>query len=271
VIDLSMPDHVYHARPELSSTGARKILDSPARFRAWADTPQPPKQAFDLGTAAHAKILGVGAPVVIYPEEHLTPSGNVSTKAATVEWEADQRAQGVTPISLADAARVDAMAEAVLADDDARLILERVAGREVTIIQEIDGVPVRARFDLYGDGEAADLKTSRNASPNAFNRSISTFGYHLQRRWYEDAHAAETGHRLTAFPLIVVESAAPHLVGVYDLDVMYLDKAAEDCRKARLRYRECVETGRWPGYGRRTLTAPPWVIYEDEDEEIRVS
>jgi hypothetical protein len=270
VIVHDMSDAEYHSRSELSSTGARRLLDSPARFRYWADHPQPTKAAFDLGTAVHAKILGVGAPIVLYPEEHLTPSGNVSTKAATVAWEAEQRAQGVTPIGRADAARVDAMAEAVLADDEARPILERVTGREVTIIQEIDGVPVRARFDIYGDGEAADLKTGRNASPQAFNRSVSTFGYHLQRRWYDDTHAAETGSRLTAFPLIVVESAPPHLVGVYDLDLMYHDKAGEDCQKARRRYRECVERGRWPGYGRATLTAPPWVVYDDETEEIQV-
>ena len=265
-----MPDEVYHSRPELSSTGARRLLDSPARFRYWADHPQPPKAAFDLGHAAHAKILGVGAPIVIYPDEHLTPSGNVSTKAATVEWEREQRAQGVTPISRADAARVDAMAEAVLADDEARTILERVAGREVTIIQEVEGVPVRARFDVYGDGEAADLKTTRNASPDGFGRSVASYGYHIQNRWYDDAHQAETGGRLESFKFIVVESTAPHLVGVYDLDVMYDDKAGERCQKARHLYRECAATGRWPGYGARTLTAPPWVVYEDEDGEIQI-
>lgn len=265
-----MPDIEYHTRRELSSTGARRLLDSPARFRYWADRSQPPRQVFDLGHAAHAKILGTGVNIIEYPPEHLTPSGNVSTKAATVEWEAEQRAAGLTPITQHDARRVDAMAEAVLRDPDARQVLERVTGREVTIIQEVDGVPVRARFDLYGDGEAADLKTARDASPRAFNRSVSTWGYHLQCRWYDDTHLAETGHRLAAFPLIVVESSPPHLVGVYDLDLMYDEKAGDMCRKARRIFRECTETGVWPAYGRTTLTAPPWVVYEDEDEEIRV-
>lgn len=257
----------YHERRELSSTGVRRILDSPGRFRYWEDHPQPPKAAFDLGSAAHAKILGVGAGTVEYPPEHLTPSGNASTKAATVEWEKEQRAAGLIPISAGDARRVDAMAEAVLAEPEARVILERIAGREVTIIQEIDGVPVRARFDLYGDGEAADLKTTRDASPR-FNKSVASFGYHLQRRWYDDAHFAETGERLNSFPLIVVESAAPYAVGVYDLDVMYHETAGEKCEKARRLYRECVATGVWPWYGRRTLTAPAWVVIEEEEEEF---
>lgn len=268
MISYDMSDTEYHSRSELSSTGARRLLDSPARFRYWEDHPQPAKAVFDLGSAAHTKILGVGANTVIYPPEHLTPSGNVSTKAATVEWEREQRGAGFIPISAGDARRVDAMAEAVLADPAARPILERLKGREVTIITNVEGVPVRSRFDIYGDGEAADLKTGRDASPSGFNRAVGGHGYHIQRRWYDDAHYAETGQRLSAFPLIVVESSPPHLVGVYDLDFMYDDKAAERCDKARRIYRQCVETNTWPAYGRQTLMAPPWVVYEDEEEEI---
>lgn len=265
MIDYGMSDTAYHQRKELSSTGARRLLDSPARFRYYEDHPQPHKAAFDLGTAAHTKILGVGANTIVYPPEHLTPSGNVSTSKGTKAWEDEQRAAGLIPITAQDARRVDAMAEAVLAEPEARVILERVTGREVTIIQEIDGVPVRARFDMLGDGEAADLKTGRDASPR-FNKSVASFGYHLQRRWYDDAYYAETGERLRDFPLIVVESAEPHAVGVYDLDFNYHDVAGEKCEQARRIYRQCVESGEWPWYGRRTLPAPVWVLVEDQEE-----
>lgn len=271
MIDYTMSDASYHARSELSSTGARRILDSPARFRYWADHPEKPKAAFDVGSAAHAKILGVGAGVILYPDEHLTPSGNVSTKAATVEWEQEQRAHGLIPIGRSDAHRIDAMAEAVLADPSARRILETITGREVTIITEVDGVPIRVRFDLYGNGSGADLKTGRDASPKGFTRSVGTFGYHLQARWYEDGHEAETGRPLDEpFKFIVVESAAPHLVGVYDLDWAWRDVAAEKTKRARDIYRRCIETGEWPGYGTATLIAPAYIVMEGEDEEIKI-
>lgn len=259
----------YHQRKELSSTGARRLLDSPARFRYWEDNPQPPKAAFDVGTAAHTKILGTGSTVVVYPPEHLTASGNVSTKAATVEWADEQRAAGLIPIGATDARRVDAMAEAVLADRDARGILETITGREVSIIQEVEGVPVRARFDLYDGARGADLKTTRDASPRAFNRSIGNLGYHIQSAWYDDAHRAETGRPLQSFEFIVIESAPPHLVGVYRLDVMWQDVAAGMTQKARALYRECTESGVWPAYGAQTLTAPTWAVF-DADEETGV-
>lgn len=270
MITADMSEHDYHARPEISSTGARLLLDSPARFRYWQDHPQPPKAAFDLGSAAHSKILGVGADIVLYPDEHLTPSGAVSTKAATVEWEQEQRAAGLIPIGRRDADRVDAMAEAVLADRDARAVLERITGREVSIIAEVDGVPVRARFDLYDGAEGADLKTARDASPKGFNRSVGAYGYQIQQRWYMDAHKAETGRPLQRFTFIVVESAPPHLVGVYDLDFMWDEIAGERTKLARDLYKRCVETGTWPGYGAVTLTPPTWAVYENEEEGITV-
>src|SRR5690606_8673255 len=170
----------------------------------------------------------------------------------------------------AQAAQVDGMAEAVLADLDARAVLEGIAGREVSIITEVEGVPVRARFDLYDGVDAADLKSSRDASPKGFNRSVGSYGYHVQKRWYDDAHTAETGNPLRSFKFIAVESTAPYLVGVYDLDVMWDDVAAGATQKARSLYRECAETGVWPGYGAQTLTAPTWAVFDADAEEMRV-
>lgn len=263
-----MPESEYHSRKELSSTGARRLLDSPARFRYWEDHPQPHKAVFDLGTAAHTKILGVGASTVVYPVEHLTPSGNVSTSKATVAWVEEQRAAGLLPITASDARKVDRMAEAVLAEPEARQILERIVGREVTIVQEIDGVPVRARFDLYDGHRAADLKTTRDASPRAFNRSIGSYGYHVQQQWYDEAHKAETGGYLEGFTFVVVESAPPHLVGVYEIDFVWAELGSNAAKKARGLFRECTESGVWPGYGAATLTAPTWAVFEGEEEEI---
>ena len=270
MIDHHMTDTAYHARSELSSTGARRILDSPARYRYWANHPQPTKASFDLGHAAHAKILGVGAGIIVYPAEHLTPSGNVSTKKETVAWEQEQRALGLVPIGRSDARRVDAMAEAVLADPDARVILERALGREVTIITNVDGVPVRARFDVYDGTRAADLKTATDASPKGFNTSVGRYGYHIQEAWYGDAHHAETGTFLQDFKFIVVETRAPYLVGVYDLDFMWEDIAKTRTKQARETWLRCTETGVWPGYTPMTLTPPTWAVYENEEEEIQV-
>jgi exodeoxyribonuclease VIII len=269
-IVLDLPETEYHSHPALSSTGARLLLDSPARFRYAQSHPQPHKDAFDLGTAVHTKVLGVGSNVITYPEEHLTPSGAVSTKAATVAWAEEQRANGFVVIGRTQASQVDGMAEAVLALPEARAVLESVVGREVSIFADIDGVSIRARFDIYDGHNAADLKTARDASPKGFNTSVGRYGYHVQDQWYREAHTAVTVTELESFKFVVVENTAPYLVAVYDLDWMWEDIAKERTKRARELYRQCTDTDTWPGYQSVTLTPPTWAVFENEEEEIRV-
>jgi exodeoxyribonuclease VIII len=264
-----MSDVEYHARPELSSTGARRILDSPARFQ-WEQTHRVESVAFDVGHAAHAKILGKGPRVIPIPDEHLTPSGNVSTKAATGLWLEEQRAAGLVPISPADARRVDAMAEAVLRHRGARALLEQPDARAEVSAFATDpetGVQCRARFDLLAS-ITTDLKTTRgSASAIGFGRDAAQHGYPIQEAHYLDVAEWITGVR-PPMRFIVVEKAAPHLPAVHELDEVTRLVARDLAAKARRTYAECMATGQWPGYGNDALTPyiPAWWINQADDE-----
>lgn len=259
-----LSDARYHAHPALSSTGARLILESPARFR-WAQDHKRQSRAFDVGHAVHAKVLGVGATVEVLDFD------DFRTKAAREARDAAYAA-GLTPMLAKDMAPIDGMSEAVLAHTQARAILEEIAGREVSIFAEIDGVPTRARFDIYGNGRGSDLKTAVDASPKGFTRAVHTYGLHIQEAWYRAAHKAVTGTELDTFHFLVVEKTPPYLVGVYDLDVMWHDIGAEKAATARERWLQCTEAGVWPGYESQTLTCPTYVVFEHETEfeEIEV-
>lgn len=269
-----MPDVEYHARPELSSTGARRILDSPARFR-WEQQHRVESTAFDIGHTVHAKVLGVGPRVVEIPDEHLTPSGNVSTKAATVAWMTEQRAAGLVPIGPADAARIDGMVESVLAHAGARRILEQPdADAEVSAFatDPETGVECRARFDLLAT-TAADLKTTTgSASTVGFGRDAAKYGYPIQEAHYLDVLEWITGER-RPLVFVVVEKKPPYLVAVHHLDEGTRLVARELASRARATYAECLATDTWPGYGTDTLITqiPAWWLYQaDEDQEDMV-
>lgn len=279
---VGMSDTEYHSNPGLSSTGVRLLLPefkgSPKKFQ-WAQTHRRDSRAFDVGHAAHARILGVGAGVIAYPDEHLTPSGNVSTKAATVAWEDEQRAAGLTPVSPADIAAVEGMAEAVLAHPTAAPLLEVAVLREVSVFADVDGVPSRARFDALSDGTgrvvAVDLKTAYDATPNGFTRSITKYGYDVQQAHYEAVCEAATGNPIDTFTFIVVEKQPPYEVGVFTIEPFWVDMGRAKVKRARDLFRECTESGVWPGYDPEPveLTAPAWVTIEHEmayESEIRV-
>lgn len=270
MIEYDLPDELYHRRPELSSTGARSLLPafkgSPAKYM-W-DRTHPPmgKRSYDFGHAIHERVLGVGSEVVEYPLEHQTPSGNPSTKKATVEWEEEQRKNGLVPLAPADARKIKGVIEAVLANPDARKILE-LPHRETSIFNTSpEGVPVRARFDIYGDTAAADLKTTTDASPRGFSRHVVEYGYFVQEAWYRDVHKFETGEDLDSFKFLAVETSGPYQVAVHELDVIYRDIGTKLAREARDVWQRCMDTGEWPGIEGELLAPPNWLVYEHEDE-----
>lgn len=269
-IHYDMSDAEYHARPELSSTGARLLLGSPAKFKYRMDNPQRGKRDFDIGHAAHAKVLGVGSGVIEYPAEHLTLSGNVSTKAATVAWAEEQRAGGLIPVSPADIGAVNAMAESILAHRKARELFEAGGHRELSVFADVEGVRSRARLDALVELEGltgVDLKTTRKtANSEGFARESSDLGYFVQEAWYRQTLAAE-GIQLSRFVFVVVEKTPPYLVGVNEHDVIFRSMGDAAAGQARERYRRGVEHGDWPGYSEQIeLAAPPaWMamLYDD--------
>lgn len=264
----NMPDNEYHSRPELSSTEARLLLQSPAKYRWRKDNPplidDSPK--FDIGKAVHAKVLGQGADVVVVNAD------DWRTKAAR-EAREDARAQGKAPLLTREFEAVNTMAESVLAHPTARALLSQPGDSEVSLFANVDGVPCRARFDFLPRPAgrrivAADLKTTTDASPAAFEKSVATYGYDTQAAWYLDLHAAITGDDTAAFTFVAIEKEPPYLVAVYQLPTQWLEMGATKTIHARKLWTECTSTGVWPGYANevRLLIPPTWAVYQHEEK-----
>jgi hypothetical protein len=275
-IHLNIPDREYFQLPGLSSTGIKHLLRSPAHYKH-SLTHRVEKQAFDVGHAAHAKILGVGMGVIAYPDEHLTPSGNVSTKATTVAWASEQRAAGLVPVAPDQIRAADAMAESVLAHPEARPLFED-GNPEASLIWDDPetGVRCRGRADYlqerngHSRGVAVDLKTTRNADPREFARTAVNFGYGEQAVHYSNGLEVLAGDP-PPFLHVLVESEAPHLVSVVELDAVFQFIAAQRVRRAIDTYAQCVATDTWPGFAPIVHPVSPPIWYGDETEEVELT
>lgn len=262
-IHYGIPDEDYRQIPGLSSTGIKEMLKSPAHYQ-WARTHRRERIAFDVGHAAHAKILGVGLGVIVYPDEHLTPSGNVSEKAATKEWAEEQRAAGLVPVSPGQIASVDAMAEAVARHPLAGKLIGSGDGKpEVSLLWDDPhtGVRCKGRIDYLRDEPVAvDLKTCRSADPRRFGSPAASYGYAEQAVHYSNGVKATRGDTELEFYQVLVETDAPHFVSVVELDPTFLMLAEIRVRRAIDTYAECVATGEWPAYpaGINTVAPPAW-------------
>lgn len=281
-----LEESLYHRQPGLSSTGAKKILKSPAHYRHYVEHPEEPKDAFDVGSAVHSKVLGVGAQIAVYPDGNgperfeydgtemdnvLASNGAISTKAAKA-FEADARDRGLIPVKRVTARVVNLMAESVLTDPVARKLLE-TGDPEVSMFatDPETGIAERGRIDWL-NGRALDLKTTAgDSSETDFAIQAFRFGYDVQLAWYEHLYHLITGEPLP-YLFVVVEAHPPYLTNVHRLGDDELLMARRRAREARERYARCLETGEWPGYKNRSggpigiLQAPVWNVNQYLDE-----
>lgn len=262
-----MSDAEYHSHAALSSTEARLLLESPAKYRWRKDNPplidDSPK--FDIGKAVHAKVLGAGAEVVIVDAD------DWRTKAAR-EAREDARAAGKAPLLTREFEAVNAMAEAVLAHPTARALLSQPGESEVSVFADVEGAPTRARFDFLPNRDnrrtvAVDLKTTVDASLREFEKSVARYQYDVQAAWYTDTYEAATGDTGSAFVFIAVEKGPPFLTAVYQLPLQWAEMGSVKAKRARQLFNACTLSNHWPGYPEEVqlLTPPTWTVYEFEE------
>lgn len=251
-------DDQYHAdKVSLSSTGARKILDCPARFKWEIDNPPKSTAVFDFGKLVHRVILGEGAPIQIVEAD------NWLTKAAKAERDS-AREDGAIPVLRSEYDTAQAMRESVMAHrESAELFSEGIAERSGWFSDEPTGTTLRFRPDWLtihnGRPTCVDLKTTANAKEDDLIRSIVRYGYHAQADFYLRGLAAH-GIEDARFVFVFVEKSAPYCVDARDLDEVALTEGAYINRRAIDLFHECTTTGIWPAYGDqiRTISLPPW-------------
>ena len=256
-----VPEAEYHScRESLSVSGAKTLLKAPALFKHQLDNPIH-RDVFDFGTAAHALVLGVGLENV-----YVTPLNEFRAKEARAEKAAAQ-AEGLAVVTPEDWLKVCDMADVLSTHDTAmRLLSEGRAEVSAYALDEPTGVMRRGRFDWLGPTILTDYKSTRSADPQSFAADVAKFGYHMQAAWYLDL-AADLGHPAEAFAFLTQEKEAPYLVEVYDLDEPAIHRGRELNRRALERFRDCTESGLWPGYTGRafsTLSLPKWAHYDNE-------
>lgn len=264
-----LPEAEYHGvKTELSATGAKLILEEagPAKYKHQIiDGHREHKDSFDLGSAVHAKVLGVGWGI-----EELDFKDFRTKAAQTARDEA--REAGLIPMLKHDLAEVNACAESVLAHPMAGALLGLEGAPEVSVFaRDPDtGVELRCRFDKRPAEHTAvlDLKsTGTDASARGFAKTAAKFKYNVQEAHYLHTNWLATGEE-RRMVFIVVETTAPYLVAVHQLDNDFLEAGRVEARRAREIFAECMETGKWPGYAENIglLSMPNWAFWEHNEE-----
>jgi hypothetical protein len=188
------------------------------------------------------------------------------TKAGKESYAAfEAAAAGKTVITADDAEVVMAMGRSIMRHPGAAMLLG-LPGKAETTHMWTDanyGVECKCRPDwLTDDGSImVDLKTTRDASPRGFMRSIADYRYHVQAGWYLNGVEQATGKRPDQFIFICVESTAPYAVAVYAADEVMTDRGYEQAMKDLGKLAVCRAADNWPSYSDQieTISLPGWM------------
>jgi hypothetical protein len=139
------------------------------------------------------------------------------------------------------------------------------------------GVLCKGRMDRHSPdlagGAIVDLKTTKDASPLAFERAIFSYGYHRQAAMYLGG-AKALGIAARHYVIIAVESAPPHGVGIYRLTEGAVQGGADQLRPLLALYARLQDIPRaeWWGYPDevRDISLPAYA-WGQLDEQVEVA
>ena len=264
-----MNNNDYHAHPAISKSHLDQVAKSPLHY--WARYLDPnrvvpePTPAMAIGSAVHTHVLELDQWDARYVS---APDGiDRRTKAGKAEWEAfTTAATGRTVLPKADADLVMRMAHSVFSHPAAAMLLALPGKAETTHMwtDAATGLECKCRPDWLTDDcrLLVDLKTTEDASPRGFSRSIVQWRYFLQASWYLDGVEQSTGTRPEQFIFITVEKRAPFACAVYAADAEMIAAGAQTAARNLELLAICKAADTWPGYSDQIepISLPGWMM-----------
>lgn len=219
--------HNDHSR--VSRSGVMRLLKSPAHYQAYINEPHKDTDAMRFGRVYDAYLLENKTPEVCPFDSFRTAEAREWRDTHTDYVRGDE-------MDVLNAMR-DAMPAEIFVGGSAQV--------PVFWTDEITGVECKALPDYLRGNTCLDLKTTDDATPGAFARSVRKYGYDIQAAMYLDG-CASMG--VTEFIFVVQEKSAPYAVRQFKLSKETIELARMRYRDALAVYAECKESGEWFAY-----------------------
>lgn len=256
-----IPIGEYHRHGSVSKSQLDHFAKSPAHYLASLTTQRKETAAMRIGTLFHG--------LVLEPERvkiAVAPVCDKRTKDGKATWEAFCLENvGAEIVTAEEGEMLTGMVASVRAHPAASVLLAGpgIAEGSAWWTDEQSGELCRCRPDFYReDGIIVDLKSTEDASPEAFAKSIAKYGYHRQNAMYVDGVEAATGDYIKGFVFVVTEKSAPYCTAVYQLDMQGIEAGRIEYTRLLLDLADCKQSGKFPGYSERIefLSLPNWAL-----------
>lgn len=236
---------------------------SPAHLKAWMDGYRHAEtDAQRMGIWFHRAIF---EPDTMKDAFHVKPEGmNFTTKDGRAWKEAHQD----RPIlSTAEYNEIESVSRSVNQHPVAGRMLKNARFEASCFVEDSHGTLRKFRPDILPNAGSVipDLKTVKSAAPEDFSKAIFQYQWFKKAAYYLDG-AKLLGRDFDAFAFIAVEKENPYCCAVYQLDPQAVDIGRMFYQRDLAVYRQCLETGKWPGYelGAPIISLPEWFTKQIE-------
>ena len=244
----------YHADPAISASHLHAVAASPyhywSRFLAPDRPPSVQTAAMKLGSLTHCAVL---EPDELSSRYGIAPDRRTNAGKAVA---AEMEAAGIEAVTAPEMEQAMAMAASVRSHQAAAALLRDGKAEQSFWWDDSTGLRCKCRPDWYNGTTIVDLKTTTDASPKGFAKSVAQWRYHVQQNHYLAGTFAER------FVFIAVEKTYPYAVGVYELDETAALHGEAERRNNLQTIADCRAIAEWPGYGNtvQPLSLPNWAL-----------
>ena len=257
----------YHGRKtHLSSTNIRTFKKNRKQFN-YSLTHDLVKQTKSMadGTAVHAFFLEKDK---FHRDFAVKPQDlRLNTKAGK-EWAQEHQSKIIIDSELGN--NLYEMEKSFM-DSPAKLIYDIKGQTELSYFwDDLGTIKGKCRPDWLSDDSSivVDIKTTTDASPRGFQKSISTWGYHLQLGWYLRG-LRKLGLLAEQFIFIAIEKTPPFCVGVYRADQDMINFAMKELDQLMPEIQTAMVSKEFPDYTPEimSLGLPPWMIEKKQQPQ----
>lgn len=259
-----MTEREYRSAEGINKSTLWEMRKSPAHYKYSLDNPPEDTPALRFGRALHSAIL---TPSAFKREVFVSPAINQRTKAGKeefAEW-LSSVPNDATILNPDEMQLLRDMVKAYKGSAEARALLKG-SRREVPLFwkdREL-GLPCKCRVDAITPKAIIDIKTTTDASTDAFKRDALKYGYHVQAAHYLEAILAKNG-KLLDWYFIVIEKKAPYGVHVLKAEPGFIDYGAFERTRLLEKVKDCMESNAWPSYKQGSIEIPDWIYGKEDD------
>jgi len=223
-------DKVYYSDTNFVTNSMLSLLNkSPQHLQRMLEGHKEESSALNFGKAFHT--------IVLEPEKFETDIAvfEGKTRRGKVWEEFKEKNEGITIITEAEYKKILDMRKHLVTPDESYEFIEN-STHEVVNVWNTLNINCKGKVDCVYDSNdkkiLIDVKTTQDASPDAFRRSAYKYGYHRQAAFYTDGMGADE------FWFAVVEKEAPYRTGLYKASDEFLNNGRIEISKLMEKYRE---------------------------------